>query len=162
MHCMSILINILPWKKLEKTGRYHIFNDDKKSMNFIVNDNLLEKFYEKISDIESKLGVPINNFHFTNIHGTSLKTKVIKDKTCFRENNSERENILPRQNTNYICRILIRMESFFNNKDNKEDVIYYPQVFLEECRYIPMINRRLLLDETNLSDNEPQKESKSE
>ena len=89
--------------------------------------------------------------------------KVSKDRTCFRQNNEERENIPPRQNTNYTCRILVKIESVFsNNKDNKDDVIYYPQVFLEECKYTPVINRRLCLDETDLSENEPELESESE
>ena len=71
--------------------------------------------------------------------------------------------IPPRQNTNYICSIVIRIESVFcNNKDNKDCIIYYPQVFLGECRYTPMINRRLLLDETDLLNNEPETESESE
>ena len=62
--------------------------------------------------------------------------KVSKDRTYFRQNDEERENIPPRQNINYACGILVKIESvFFNKKDNKDDVIYYPQVFLEECRY---------------------------
>ena len=86
-----------------------------------------------------------------------------KDRTFFRQNNEERENIPPRQNINYSCNILIRIESvFFNNKGNKEDIFYYSQVFLEECRYIPMNNRRLLIDEIVLSDNEPEIETESE
>ena len=51
-----------------------------------------------------------------------------KDRTCFRQNNKKRKNIPPRQNTNYICRILVKIESvfFFDNKDNKDDIIHYP------------------------------------
>ena len=36
-----------------------------------------------------------------------------KDRTCFRQNNKKRKNIPPRQNTNYICRILVKIESAF-------------------------------------------------
>ena len=39
---------------------------------------------------------------------------------------------------------------------------FSPQVFLEECRYTPMNNRRLLLDDLILNDNEPDSESESE
>ena len=95
------------------TGRYYSFNDDNKSINFILNDDLFEKFYEIFSDMEVKLGTGINNLTLTKSHGTSLKTKVKKDRTCFRQNNEEIENMLPRHNTNYICRILIRIESVF-------------------------------------------------
>ena len=145
------------------TGRYYSFNDDNKSINFILNDDLFEKFYEIFCGMEVKLGTGINDFTLTNSHGTSLKTKVKKDRTCFRQNNKEIENVLPRQNTNYICRILIRLESVFfnNNKNNKDDIIYCSQVFLEECRYTSMNNRRLLLDNIDLSDNELEIETKS-
>ena len=87
------------------------------------------------SDIEVKLGTGINDFTLTNSHGTSLKTKGKKDRTCFRQNNEEIENILPRHNTNNICRILRRIESVFfnNNKNNKDDIICYPQLFLGKC-----------------------------
>ena len=81
---------------LDVTGRYYSFSDDNKSMNFILNDALLEKFCEIFSDIETKLGDEINDFTLTNSHGTDLKTKVSKDRTCFRQNNDEVESILPR------------------------------------------------------------------
>ena len=87
------------------------------------------------SDTKTKLGIGINDFTFDNGYGPSFKTKVSKDRTCFRQNNDRINNIPPRQSTNYNCRILVRIEAaFFNNKDNKDDIIYYPQVFLEECR----------------------------
>ena len=63
------------------TGRYYSFNDDDKSINFILNDDLFEKFYEIFSDMEVKLGTGINDLTLTNSHGTSLKTKVKKDRT---------------------------------------------------------------------------------
>ena len=72
------------------------------------------------------------------------------------------ENKIYFHDTNYTCKILVKIESvFFSNKDNKDDIIYY-QVFLEECRYTPMINRRLLIDNIELTDNEPDSDSESE
>ena len=68
------------------TGCYHCFNDDNKSMNFILNNALLKKFHEIFSDIEAKLEIEINDFTLTNSHDTNLKTKVDKDRTCFRQN----------------------------------------------------------------------------
>ena len=65
--------------------------------------------------------------------------------------------------TDYNCRILVKIESvYFNNKNNKDDITYHPQVFLEECRYTLMNNRRLLLDDLELTDNEPESESEEE
>ena len=145
---------------LDITGRCHSFSDDKKSLNFILNDALLEKFYEIFSDIEHKLGIEINDLTLTNSHGSSPKTKVYKDRTCFRCNNDETENICPRQNTNFTCRILVKIESVsFNNKNS---IIYYRQVFLEECRYLPRTNRRLCIDNINLPNNDAEIEGESE
>ena len=122
------------------TGRYHSFDGDNKSINFILNDGLLEKFHEIFSDTKTKLGIGINDFTFDNDYGPSFKTKVSNDRTCFQQNNDRINNIPPRQSTNYNCRMLVRIESvFFNNKDNKDDIICYPQVFLEECRVFFLI-----------------------
>ena len=44
---------------LNVTGRYHSFNDGSKTMNFILNSALLEKFCEIFSDTEAKLGFEI-------------------------------------------------------------------------------------------------------
>ena len=68
---------LIPLKNflLDVTGRYHCFNDDNKSMNFILNNALLGKFHEIFSDIEAKLEIEINDFTLTNNHGTNLKTK---------------------------------------------------------------------------------------
>ena len=45
-------------------------------MNFILNDDLLEKVYDLFSDLETKLRIEINDFSLTNDHGISLKTKI--------------------------------------------------------------------------------------
>ena len=144
------------------TGCYHSFSDDNKTINFILNNASLEIFCEIFSDIEAKLMVEINDFTYNHGYNQRFKTKVT-DKTCFRQNNDREQNILPRQDTNYTCRRLVKIESvFFNNKDNIDNIIYYPQVFLEECRYILMTNRRLLIDNIESSDTEPDSQSDSE
>ena len=68
------------------TGGYCSFNDDSKTINFILNHALLEKFCEIFSKIEAKLGFEINDFTFDNNNAQRFKTKVT-DKTCFRRNN---------------------------------------------------------------------------
>ena len=148
---------------MDVTGSYYSFSDDNKTMNFIFKGALFEKCCEIFSDIETKLGLQINDFTYYNGYATYFRTKVT-DETGFRQNNDTEESILPRQKTNYNCRILVKTASVFfnNNKDNKNDIIYYAQVLLEECRYTTMINRRLLLDNFDLSDNDPDSESESE
>ena len=74
-------------------------------------------------------------------------------------------NILPNEKTDYNCMILLQTKSVFfnnNNNNNNKDITYYPQVFLHEFRWSPMINRTLLIDNLELSDNEPESESEEE
>ena len=78
-------------------------------MNIILNDDLLEKFNEIFFDKEAKLEIGINAFTIDNNYGTSLKTNVDKDRTCFRQNNDRISNILPRQATSYNCRMLLKI-----------------------------------------------------
>ena len=119
---------------LNVSGRYHIFDDGSKTMKFILNDALLEKNCEICSNIEAKLEFDINDFTYDRDYGQHFKTKVT-NKTCFRQNNNMEEIILPRQCTDYKCRILVKIESvFLNNNNNKDDIVYYPHVFLGECR----------------------------
>ena len=59
------------------TGRYNIFEDVSKTMNFIFNDDSLGKFYEKFEDIEARLGFDINEFTLDNGYGHVLKPKYL-------------------------------------------------------------------------------------
>ena len=107
---------------LNVTGRYHSFNDGSKTMSFILNSALLEKIDEIFSDIEAKLGFEINDFTYNKGHSQCFKTKVT-DKTCLRLYIDIEENILPRQGTDYNCRVLVKIESaFFNNRNNKDNI----------------------------------------
>ena len=47
-------------------------------------------------------------------------------------------------------------------KEITKVIIYYPQVFLQECIYTPICNRRLLLDDIISTDNDPECESEEE
>ena len=123
---------------LDVTGRYPSFDDGGKTMNFNLHNDLLEEFCDVFSNIEDKLGFEINDFIYDNRREPRFKTKVT-DNTCFRKNKDIEENNIPWYKTDYNCKIIIKIESvFFNNKDNKNDILFIPQVFLEECRHTPM------------------------
>ena len=146
---------------LNVTGRYYTFNDDSKTMNFILNDDSLEKIIEIFENIEAKLGLDINDYTYDSDYATYFKTKA-SNKTCFRQSSDKTHNILPREKTGYNCRILLQIESVFFNNKNKDDIDYYAQVFLQEFRYTPQINRTLLIDKLELIDVEPESESEEE
>ena len=44
-------------------------------MTFVLNDDSLEKIYEIFSDIETKLGIEINDFTTDNGYGPCLKKR---------------------------------------------------------------------------------------
>ena len=61
---------------------------------------------------------------------------------------------MPRRDTNYMCLLILKIESGYLKLEEHR---YYPQVFLEVCRY-GADNRALqLLDESDESDNMPEK-----
>ena len=133
------------------TGRYYSVGDDGKTMNFNLNDALLDKIYEIFSDIEEKLNFEIKRFTHDNGHGEFFKTK-LTDKNCFIRNNDIEENSIAQRNTDYNCKLLVKIESaFFNNQENEDDILCYPQLYLEECMYTPMNNRRLFMDSLELT-----------
>ena len=71
-----------------------------------------------------------------------------ENKICFHNNET------PQKDTDYSCSALIRIESVcFRLEENK----YYPQVFLEECKY-RLDNGRLRIDASDESDNVPDSE----
>ena len=72
-------------------------------------------------------------------------------------------NPISDKNTKYICRVLLQIQSvYFNMKDNKDDIKYYPQVLLEQCGYIPFSNNVLIHKDLEFTDAEPDSESEEE
>ena len=85
------------------------------------------------------------NLLFENEYGTHIKSKVKENKTRFHNNE------VPKKDTSYRCPTLIKIEAF---SCKSEELKYYPQVFLEECRY-RLDDGGLRIDESDESDNMP-------
>ena len=119
-------------------GYFKYFDDDKKIMYFLVDDaELLIKYTEiwnKIRDlINKKFGSePVYNNTYIN---TKIKLYNNDIKTSFHDENNIRE--VPKENCTYKCLSLISLDSVIQT--NKK---YYPQIFLEECKYKPT-NRKI-------------------
>ena len=80
----------------------------------------------------------------------------VTDETCFKENTKpnlilkegkvtpkeSNANFTPKENVMYNCSVLFQIKSvFFKNKDKKDDIIYYPQLLLDQCAYKRFINK---------------------
>ena len=100
-------------------------------MNFKLDNDSLVKVGDIFMHIEEKLGIALDDSTFMS-RGKDLKT-IVSDETCFRKDN---DNRIPSKNTKYSCRVLLQIQSvYFNMKDNKNGIRYYPQVLLEQCIY---------------------------
>ena len=114
-------------------GYIKYFDDDKKTMSFVVDDaELLIKYTEiwnKIRDLINKKfdSEPVYNNKYIN---TKMKLYNNDIKTNFHDKNNIREIL--KENCAYECLSLISLDSVIQT--NKK---YYPQTFLEECKYKP-------------------------
>ena len=103
------------------------FENGGKNMSLLIkNSEVWEKYEEIWNVIKNKLGI---KFHSEPIYENKyLKTKVREFDGSIKTNFLD--NGLPEENTYYTCFACITIDSVI--KMNKK---YYPQVYLEECKY---------------------------
>ena len=46
-------------------------------------------------------------------------------------------NIIPNKNTIHKCRVLLQIQSVYYDMKNKDGIVYYVQVLIEQCGYRP-------------------------
>ena len=116
-----------------------------------------------LSILRKKLSITLNDFTFGKNDGSYFKIKVT-DETCFKENIKpnlilKEGKVTPKENVMYTCRILFQIQSvFFEIKDKKDDIIYYPQLLLDQCAYNCFINKVIFHSDLEFTDNEPESE----
>ena len=106
-------------------------DDDKKTMSFVVDDaELLIKYTEIWNKSRDLINKKFNSEPVYNNKYISTKIKLYNNdiKTNFHDQNNIRE--VPKENCAYKCLSLISLDSVVQT--NKK---YYPQTFLEECKY---------------------------
>ena len=112
-------------------GYIKYFEDDKKTMSSVVDDAELfikyTEIWDKIRDLINKKfdSEPVYNNKYIN---TKVKLYNNDIKTNFHDENNIRE--VPKEKCAYKCSSLIYLDSVIQT--NKK---YYPQTFLEECKY---------------------------
>ena len=143
------------WIKLPQINVYaKYFDKNNKYMNILVHD---KKILEKYNKIRNKIKIL---FKKEFISETVYNDKYIKIKIKIYDNrvytNFQNNKIL-RDNEYCACLSVILLDFIFVNSDKE----YYPQNFLEECKYmikygkiINTINEDLELSEPNKSDDE--------
>ena len=133
-----------------------------KQWIFKLDDDSLGKIIDLFEHIGEILIIDLDHYLYDDKRGeTYFKTKV-SDETCFRKEKDKITNTIPNEKFN--CRVLLQIQSFYynNNKDILEDAEYYPQVFLQHCRYTFFANNKLIHEFLDFTDSEPESESGEE
>ena len=106
-------------------------------MSFKLDSNSLGKITDIFDNIGKILNIDLYLYSYDDNNDiTYLKTKV-SDEKCFRTEKNKTTNTISNEKTKYNCRVLLQIQSVYynNNKDLLDDEDYYPQVFLQHCRY---------------------------
>ena len=121
--------------------------DSNKTMSFKVSDNKLLKKYNKIwGKISNLLNIEFDSELVSGDGDKYIKTKIkmYEDKV----NTNFQGKKVPKGNASYKCLSLIMLDSVI--RVNK---MYYPQILLEECKYVIRKNKmeNLINNDLNLS-----------
>ena len=112
-------------------GYIKYFDDDKKTMSFLVDDaELLIKYTEIWNEIRDLINKKFDSDTVYNNRYINTKIKLYNNdiKTNFHDENNIRE--VPKEKCAYKCLLLISLDSVIQT--NKK---YHPQTFLKECKY---------------------------
>ena len=115
--------------KLPQMNAYtKYFDKINKYINFLVSDKkILEKYSEIWNKIKRLIKKEFNSEPVYNDKYIKTKIKIDNDKV----HTDFQNNRIPKDNEYCACLYVILLDSIFVNS-NKE---YYPQIFLEECKY---------------------------
>ena len=105
------------------------FNKNNKYMNLLVNDKeILEKYNKIWNKIKSLIKKEFNSEPVYNDQYINTKIKIYNDGVY----TNFQHNKIPKDNEYCVCLSVIFLDSIFVNSDKE----YYPQIFLEECKYM--------------------------
>ena len=127
-------------------GYVKIF-DSNKTMFFKASDNKLLKKYNKIwGKISNLMNIEFDSEPVYGDNDTYIKTKIKMYED--RVNTNFQSEKVPKENASYKCFSLIMLDSVI--RVNKK---YYPQLLLEECKYVIRKNKmeNLINDDLDFS-----------
>ena len=90
-------------------GYYNVYKDtdtkyNVKKMNFNLNgDDSLDKIYDIFEHTEEKLGIDIESCFYQDKRGEKYLKTIVSNGTFFIN------NIIPKENTKYDCRVILRI-----------------------------------------------------
>ena len=102
--------------------------DETKYVYFLIkNDELLEKHNEILETVKNNLKKELDSESVYNEKYLKAKIKSYNGQI----NINFHDNIIPKEDSQFICLPVILINSVYRTGKN-----YYPQVFLEECKYV--------------------------
>ena len=102
--------------------------DETKYVSFLIkDDDLLEKYNELWEKVKNIIKKEFDSEPVYNEKYLKVKIKFYNGKI----NKNFYNNKIPKEGSQFICLSLILIDSVFRTGNN-----YYPQVFLEECKYV--------------------------
>ena len=130
--------------------------DETKYMSFLIKDNELLKTCNKIwKKVKNTINKEFNSDRVYNKNDLKTKTKSYNGKINTNFHNMK----IPKEGSQCICLSLILIDSVFRTGNN-----YYPQVFLEECKYVVKEKKmsNYIIDGIEISDKENSDEKNSD
>ena len=107
-----------------------------KTMNFVINNDidLLDKIINVFMYIGEKLEIALHQYSYESGADIYLTTKVYK-RTCFNKKGCGDTHIVPDKKAKYECKPLLQIQSIYYVQEDKKDIVYYPQILVEQCGY---------------------------
>ena len=126
------------------------FDKNNKQNNHLVKDEkILKKYFKIWNKIKSLIKEKLNSEPVYHDKYITTKIKIYNDKgyTNFQSNK------IPKDNEYFACLSVILLDSVHSNKE------YYPQIFLEECKFAIKDRKIINTITEDLEINEPDEES---
>ena len=112
-----ILRDVVGYYNDYKDNSKYDFGYSAKRMNFKLDDDSLDKIYDFFECIEKILEIDLNSFTYESKGKGNLKI-IVSDETCFRKDN--KTSIIPNENSNYNCRVLLQIQSVYYSMEDKD------------------------------------------
>ena len=139
-HEGNAFLSLLCVKCSQMNAYAKYFDENNKYMNLLVNDKeVLKKYTERWNKIKNLFKKEFNSEPVYNEKYIKTKILIYNDKL----NTNFQHNKAPKDNECCACLSVILIYSILANSDKE----YYPQVFLEKCKY--MIKDRKIINTNN-------------
>ena len=139
-------------------------------MNFKLDDHSIDKVIDIFDCIKKKIKIDLDHYLYEYKRGEEYLKTIASNETCCRKEKDKEINTILNENTKYNCRVLLQIQSVYYSMkskdilsdDSEDDIRYYSQILLDQCRYKDFSNNKLIHSDLNFTDTEPDDNDESE